>query len=349
MKASDIHRDLNEGIVLENSYLELSQGMFDIGFYSTFSNGIDYHHITRDITVSVQKIEKNKLYNMVYNNGSPMQIILSQKDYLPYLTDYIEWKYILSGHYRIRLDDEAADFHEGELCFFSNSTLHQEILNESDCTIINFNISRTFFNDSFINQIGISPLQKLLRANLLQLGYKDKYLRYKPDDGFSGQIKENVFTILSEGKLQLPGYQDICRGYIIRLVDLLTAKYRDTLSKTNSPVYYDVLFQSISSYIRQNASTLSMKDLTSAFHYGANFINHLVRKYTGLTYSEYLVRIRIEKSKDLLENTDLPVDKIIWLVGYHNRGYFYQKFQEATGLTPANYRRHVKKEVSVQV
>jgi AraC-like DNA-binding protein len=318
-------------------YLQI-QEMFDIGFYSTFEDGIDHHHVTRDITVSMQQFHDNELTNILFQQGNPLRIRLTEEDVASYYSDYLEWRFILEGHFEMEIDGELAGFEENELCFLNSSALHREIIKGSECTIINFNINRSFFNERFISSISVSPLQKFLRGNLLQLGMNEKYLKFVPAGDILEEIKESVFTILNEGKLQLPGYQDICRGHIIRLTDFLSASFRHELSQRDAPRYYETLFDSVAEYMKKHASGLRMQDLIRVFHYQSNFLNNLIKQFTGLTYSDYLVSLRIDRAKELLETTDLPVEEIIFLVGYHNRGFFYKKFTQTTGVSPLQYR-----------
>ncbi|QIK95930.1 helix-turn-helix domain-containing protein [Sphingomonas sp. HDW15A] len=60
---------------------------------------------------------------------------------------------------------------------------------------------------------------------------------------------------------------------------------------------------------------------------------------TGLSIIHYVQNLRIEKAKQLLETTDLPIDEIGGKVGYENLSFFRQLFRRRCGLSPANYRR----------
>lgn len=60
---------------------------------------------------------------------------------------------------------------------------------------------------------------------------------------------------------------------------------------------------------------------------------------TGLTIIDYVQNLRIEKAKELLETTDMPIDEIGGNVGYENLSFFRQLFRRRCGLSPANYRR----------
>ena len=84
-------------------YLQI-QEMFDIGFYSTFEDGIDHHHVTRDITVSMQQFHDNELTNILFQQGNPLRIRLTEEDVAPYYSDYLEWRFILEGHFEMEID-----------------------------------------------------------------------------------------------------------------------------------------------------------------------------------------------------------------------------------------------------
>lgn len=63
------------------------------------------------------------------------------------------------------------------------------------------------------------------------------------------------------------------------------------------------------------------------------------RKYMDVTPQEYLIRLRIKKAKDLLETTDIPVNKIGCIAGIDNSNYFYHLFKKRFGKTPKEYRQ----------
>ncbi|MBQ6148458.1 MAG: helix-turn-helix domain-containing protein, partial [Oscillospiraceae bacterium] len=268
----------------------------------------------------------------------PVRIQLEDSEISHYYSNYIECRFVVKGHFEMEIDGQIAAFDENEVCFMTSTALHRECLSTSECVLINFNISKSFFTELFLSSLTLSPLQKLLRTNLMQTGQKEKYLRLKSEENDVETIKQYVFTIFDEGIRQRVGYQDICRGYIIRLVDILSNTYRH-FSRTESSHYKKALFDEVSTYMEENLSTVTLTELAEAFHYQPNFINNLIKRYTGLTYSGYLIGLRIEHAKILLETTDLSIEEIIWLVGYHNRGFFYRKFTEITSVSPSSYRR----------
>ncbi|KPP98033.1 GlxA family transcriptional regulator [Marinobacter sp. HL-58] len=60
---------------------------------------------------------------------------------------------------------------------------------------------------------------------------------------------------------------------------------------------------------------------------------------TGMTPMEYVLTLRLEEAKQLLETSDLSIDAVAEAVGYQDAGFFGRKFLSRVGMTPTQYRR----------
>lgn len=69
-------------------------------------------------------------------------------------------------------------------------------------------------------------------------------------------------------------------------------------------------------------------------------LNKVFQKLTGSTPMEYLFRIRMERAKTLLRETDIKVIDIAFECGYGTSQYFANTFKQATGATPSEYRKN---------
>ena len=63
------------------------------------------------------------------------------------------------------------------------------------------------------------------------------------------------------------------------------------------------------------------------------------REATGLPPHRYLRGLRIDKARELLEHTELPVIDIALTCGFGQPGYFATTFREATGFSPRDWRQ----------
>ncbi|MBN1129482.1 MAG: helix-turn-helix transcriptional regulator [Chitinispirillaceae bacterium] len=70
-----------------------------------------------------------------------------------------------------------------------------------------------------------------------------------------------------------------------------------------------------------------------------NYLNILFKKETGVTLYDYLVTVRLERAKHLLETTGSPVADIAAQTGYPNANSFSRAFKHRENRSPTDYRR----------
>jgi len=73
------------------------------------------------------------------------------------------------------------------------------------------------------------------------------------------------------------------------------------------------------------------------------YFSRLFKQRTGENFIDYLIKIRMERSKVLLHNTKLKTYQVGEQVGYINSKYFCKLFKNYTGYTPTEYRSKVKR------
>ena len=72
---------------------------------------------------------------------------------------------------------------------------------------------------------------------------------------------------------------------------------------------------------------------TSVFHFCKMF-----KKATGLNFTEYVSRVRVEKARNLLLNHNLRISEIAYEVGFQSLTHFNRVFKKITGQSPTDYR-----------
>lgn len=83
---------------------------------------------------------------------------------------------------------------------------------------------------------------------------------------------------------------------------------------------------------------LSLQDIADYVHFSAPYFCRIFKKEIGVTFSKYLTNLRIEKSKQLLKSTDIPLSVIPSMVGFEEQSYFTRVFHLTTGISPGKYR-----------
>lgn len=91
---------------------------------------------------------------------------------------------------------------------------------------------------------------------------------------------------------------------------------------------------------------LAIRDLAEAVNLSPGRLAHLFKSEVGVSPQRYLNNIRLEKSKECLENSLRSIKEIAAEVGFPNVSCFCRSFKARFGATPKEYRRvHLKMDL----
>ena len=87
--------------------------------------------------------------------------------------------------------------------------------------------------------------------------------------------------------------------------------------------------------------SLSLGQVAKAVNSSPFYFCKLFKKATGLNFTDYLSRIRIERAKNLLLNPNLRVSEIAFEVGFQSLTHFNRVFKHTAGQSPTHYREQL--------
>jgi len=97
-------------------------------------------------------------------------------------------------------------------------------------------------------------------------------------------------------------------------------------------------------YIRANiTSGITRTEVAEYVHLNEDYFTREFKKYTGHTYKDYEVMIRMEMAKTTLTKTNLPVSIVASKAGFDNFSHFSKSFKKYTGMTPQEYKKTSRK------
>lgn len=83
---------------------------------------------------------------------------------------------------------------------------------------------------------------------------------------------------------------------------------------------------------------VTLEDLASCVGLSASHFSHQFRTSTGATPHRYLLGLRVERSKDILQNPKLSVLDVAIAAGFQNQQHFATVFRHLVGVSPSTYR-----------
>jgi len=82
----------------------------------------------------------------------------------------------------------------------------------------------------------------------------------------------------------------------------------------------------------------SISVIAGAYHVSDSRMSTLFKNEMGISFKDYIWKMRLEKAQALLRDTELSVEEISLMVGYLSSSSFGRKYKQETGISPTQYR-----------
>ena len=251
--------------------------------------------------------------------------------------NYIEFNYVYKGKLTEVIHNKKIELQEGEIIFLNKDITHEIEKSSEDDIIINFIIRPEFFD--FILNLSESDniiFNFLLKSLYLNKNSKGEYLYFKvSNENNIQEILEKIIIEIYEPTMMSSTTIKLLVGLLI--VELI--KKPNNIEVYSEDNYDNLIIIEVLKYIDNNYSTATLFEISEIVKQPHYKISKLVKKHTNMTFKELLQEKRLNKAKQLLNETDISIVEIISLVGYENLTYFYKIFKEKYGYTPKDFRK----------
>lgn len=147
----------------------------------------------------------------------------------------------------------------------------------------------------------------------------------------TGVIRKSSLLLLENAD-----FSDICRETVEILDGFLDAVYESRGKKNTSEHLYKAIQYINAHYFEDlNLDILAQNVFVSSY-----YLSHLFRREMGVTFSDYLTKVRVSRAKELLME-GRSVEDVSECVGYRDGNYFIKIFKKYVGVTPSKYRKSV--------
>ncbi len=158
--------------------------------------------------------------------------------------------------------------------------------------------------------------------------------------GKSETLEELWRKLEKEYTLALPYSHEVSRGYLLSILSLLLRRITLSADETSAASTEKIL------RVCRHMQTSLADDLTvAAFaklcHLSESRFTHLFHEIIGKSPVAYLTEVRIQRAKELLEYSSLPIAEVGAAVGYANPYYFSRIFKKHTASSPSEYRNKI--------
>ena len=187
---------------------------------------------------------------------------------------------------------------------------------------------RAFLVEQAENGLLTEKKMRVFQQDILQLLFL--YMEHK--DLSAHQLYDNseIYKLYKVAILSIDGMCWWIQSCIQYINDAVSGANHESGGKT---------IAEIKNYIRSHLSEkITMEQIASHVHLSPDYVGKYFKRDTGETVQSYLIRKRMEKARDLLQNTDRTISDICFETGYGNPSYFISVFRQYNGITPQQYR-----------
>jgi AraC-like DNA-binding protein len=285
-------------------------------------------------------------YDLTYNDFNPTVFYVSKckmtNNGVLHDHDYAELAYILSGKGKYIVDDMEYDVEAGDLVICNPGVKHTHLVINKDEPTIEFIAG---FNDfHFIN----------MATNSIEL--KDGTCVLHTTAELKQKLMIHCYDMIAEKESCNMSKYFMIKAHLMQMLLLVMREiYRDDnfeQSQCSFESYNkNYAVKQIINYLNENYNEkISLEQIAHNMYLSPVYISKIFKEETGESPINYLIKIRLEKARDiLLKSNDNSIKSIANQVGYDDVYHFSKLFKKYYGISPLYYRkRELDKRASNQ-
>ena len=250
--------------------------------------------------------------------------------------NYVELLYMCSGTTTHILNGtQKLVLRQGDLLFLNQAVYH-EILPAAEGDVgVNFILLPQFFDRSFRMLEQENVLRDFLISTLAGESAFAGWLHIAAGDILPVEnLLENMIWTLLEKKPGVNLLNQTTMGLLLQNLTLFAENINRTLPDSREE---NAVFTTLQ-YIETRYRDGTLEEIAARLHMPPYALSRLLTRHTGANFKQLLQQRKLQQAVYLLSHTGMSADAVLEAIGYENSSYFYRKFKEKYGCTPAVYR-----------
>lgn len=241
----------------------------------------------------------------------------------------IEINYVKKGSCLLHLDNESIHFHEGDIMIITSGVNHRVEAGGSGATLMQLEfLPEILFHFDLSGEAG----EESLPAPFALFSDKNRVIKIVNNIG----VMRAVQRIINELEHKGPHYQYLVVMYYAELLILIYRYVNDSFL----PICTNDSLKKAVAYIRLNYQLdINMNDIAGCSSISERYLRKLFSQNLNLSPLDYLNRLRLNKSVELLRNTEMSVKEVCFHCGFQSPQYFSRIFKQQIGVSPREMTR----------
>lgn len=238
----------------------------------------------------------------------------------------IEINYVKKGSCVLYLDNENVSFHEGDVMIITSGVNHRLESGANGTTLMQLEFLPEIF---FHFNLNLSTGKESFPTPAFLFSEENNYIKIVNNIAVVRAVQRIVNELEDKG----PHYQYLV---VMSYAELLILLYRYV---SEAFCANDLLKKAIT-YIRLNYQLdINVNDIAEHSSISERYLRKLFSQNLNLSPLDYLNQMRLNKSVELLRNTEMSVKEVCYQCGFQSPQYFSRIFKQQLGVTPREMTR----------
>lgn len=261
--------------------------------------------------------------------------------------DFWEFVYVDKGTVLTITDEDRFEVTAGQICLHKPNEFHQHLsitAKGASVMILAFEAKGGPMDFSHCNRRHLSPR---LREELAQLVERSSpVFESIIESGNLWQLRSH--KVVDKRREQL--FKNSLELFLLNLLlwDGKTSEGHSQPLAPSQPLRAQSLFEVVCAHMAENLySNVSLEDLCARFGCGKTLLSQCFHDKTGMGPIHYFSKLKIDKAKELLDNTQNRITEVAYILGFSSPQYFARVFKRHLGIYPKEYVKSINKKKNV--
>jgi AraC-like DNA-binding protein len=254
----------------------------------------------------------------------------------PNIHENYEMVYMKKGFAVFEISGQKVELGPNDIVIIKPMQYHKfDVKSENGCEFIVLNFT---FENRINGEFSHIPMEDFL--NFVSSKETGPYIALKVSP--KNEIVVLLNRILKERESSELGSEFLNYLLVLELFVLLSRALKmewENSIKSKSPKLKELISISVNFIHNNFERDISLGDIAKFVFLSPSYFTRAFKEETGMSPINYLLKIRIERAKELLADTSIKISDIALNVGFSNQQRFNEMFKKYAGVTPLQYRK----------
>ncbi|MFH5835487.1 response regulator [Proteiniclasticum sp. C24MP] len=136
------------------------------------------------------------------------------------------------------------------------------------------------------------------------------------------------------------------REQYFQILELIFEELFDVIISEKRVVHKEEMTYALHFIEKHLTNSLTLESAASYMNISTHYFSKLFKSEVGENFIDYVTAKKVERAKELIMDTDLPLNVLAFELGFNEANYFSKVFKKKTGVTPSQYRKEVEEKAA---